>query len=65
MWSLLYEKSSSIEIINTIINVKDNGKTLFKEEAVYLCEQLNNQIAILEAATYVLPSPEEDTNSSK
>ncbi|CAF4052179.1 unnamed protein product, partial [Rotaria sordida] len=61
--SLLYEKSNSIEIINTITNMEDNEEILFKEEAIYLCKQLTNQITILEAATYVLPSPKEDANS--
>ncbi|CAF4438559.1 unnamed protein product [Rotaria socialis] len=61
--SLLYEKSNSIEIINTITNMEDNGEILYKEEAIYLCKQLTNQITILDAATYVLPSLEEDANS--
>ncbi|CAF4118806.1 unnamed protein product [Rotaria sordida] len=63
--SLLYEKSNSKEIINTITNMEDNEEILFKEEAIYLCKQLTNQITILKAATYVLPNPEEDANSSK
>ncbi|CAM4965426.1 unnamed protein product [Rotaria socialis] len=60
--SLLYEKSNSIEIINTITNMEDNGEILYKEEAIYLCKQLTNQITILDAATYVLPSLEEDAS---
>ncbi|CAF1142943.1 unnamed protein product [Rotaria sordida] len=62
--SLLYEKSNSKEIINTITNMEDNEEIFFKEEAIYLCKQLTNQITILKAATYVLPDPEEDAYSS-
>ncbi|CAF1397204.1 unnamed protein product [Adineta steineri] len=63
--SLLSEPCNRKEIIDTINNMKENEEIIYKQEAVYLYEQLRNKVTIFKEATYVLPNSEEGLNSSE
>ncbi|CAF1145849.1 unnamed protein product [Rotaria sordida] len=59
---LLYNKTNLIHIINSINNMNDE-KLVLKYDAIYLCQELINNISIIKATTNGLSVEKEDAYS--
>ncbi len=62
-FALLYNKTNMIHTIDKMNNISKHDKIIFKDEAIYLYEELINKMAVIIAVTYILSNEEETTNS--